>query len=198
MVVIKKDQHLSACADFIFELGNLKNVKRSGWWLLGIRDPESVSEHSLRTAQIGFILAKLEHADPFKVSVMCMIHDLHETRLNDLHKVGQRYIDFRKAELDAFRDQMDPLPANIAMEWLHLFEELQDQSSREAVIAKDADLLEVIAQSREYVEQGFRDARNWSDNAKGLLKTESARKLASALLKRDHRWWKDLKKIGRL
>ena len=43
-----------------------KRVKRSGWWVAGIDDPESVAEHSYRTALLGYILASLEGADPTK------------------------------------------------------------------------------------------------------------------------------------
>ncbi len=35
-------------AQFLFEVGYLKRVRRSGWWLLGNKTPESVAEHSFR------------------------------------------------------------------------------------------------------------------------------------------------------
>lgn len=43
---------------FIFELVQLRRIKHEGWRLVGIDNPESVAEHSLRAAQIGYILAK--------------------------------------------------------------------------------------------------------------------------------------------
>ena len=53
-------------AKYLYEVGQLKRVKRSGWWMAGIADPESVAEHSFRTALLGYILASLEGADPTK------------------------------------------------------------------------------------------------------------------------------------
>jgi putative hydrolase of HD superfamily len=44
---------------FLFEAGYLKNVDRSGWWLLGNKDPESVAEHSFRCT----ILAQVRQTD---------------------------------------------------------------------------------------------------------------------------------------
>lgn len=40
-------------AEFAFELGVLKRIRRAGWWHVGVRDPESVGEHSLRVAQLA-------------------------------------------------------------------------------------------------------------------------------------------------
>ena len=74
--------------NFFFETGMLKHVKRSGWWLINIKDPENIAEHSFRTAVIGYFLAKIEKVDADKVLKMCLFHDLHESRINDLHKVG--------------------------------------------------------------------------------------------------------------
>ena len=55
---------------FIFEMGTLKHVKRSGWWVINVKDPENVAEHSFRAGLIAYILAKLEKADINKVALM--------------------------------------------------------------------------------------------------------------------------------
>ena len=91
--------------NFIFEMGTLKNVKRSGWWTINVKDPENVAEHSFRSGLLGYFLAKLEKVDVHKVTLMSLFNDLHEARLNDLHKVGHRYIDFRAAETAARKEQ---------------------------------------------------------------------------------------------
>ena len=46
-----------ALIDLISEAGVLKRVRRSGWWVLGIKDVETVAEHSFRCAAIGYIIA---------------------------------------------------------------------------------------------------------------------------------------------
>jgi putative hydrolases of HD superfamily len=49
---------------FLYEMGLLKRHKRTGWWIAGIDNPESIAEHSFRTAIIGYLLAVMEGADP--------------------------------------------------------------------------------------------------------------------------------------
>ena len=84
--------------DFLAEVGILKRVKRSGWWMAGIPQEESVAEHSFRCAAIGYVLAKMEKADVYKVLLMTLFNDLHEARINDSHKVAGKYLNVKEAE----------------------------------------------------------------------------------------------------
>jgi putative hydrolase of HD superfamily len=188
---------MKSIVNFLYELGILKYVKRSGWWLIKVKDPENVAEHSFRAAVIGYILAKMERVDADKVTKMCLFNDLHETRLNDLHKVGHRYIDFRTAETKAHKEQTSEL-GEIGKDIFALHEEFQEQKTKEAIIARDADLLENAFQAKEYMEIGYKDAQNWIDNIWKIIKTESGKKLLKELEKTSSNdWWKDLKKIER-
>src|SRR5215469_9736084 len=55
---------IDASVRYLYEVGQLKLSKRTGWWHAGVPDPESVAEHTFRTAIIGYVLAVLEDADP--------------------------------------------------------------------------------------------------------------------------------------
>ncbi|MDI6721005.1 MAG: HD domain-containing protein [Candidatus Aenigmarchaeota archaeon] len=60
--------------NFIFEMGQLRRIKHEGWRIAGVENPESVADHALRAAQIGFFLARLEGYDnPYEV---CSIFNL--------------------------------------------------------------------------------------------------------------------------
>lgn len=37
----------------------LKRAKRSGWWIAGVKGPETIAEHSFRGALIGSVLAMM-------------------------------------------------------------------------------------------------------------------------------------------
>ncbi|MFD3687315.1 HD domain-containing protein [Nocardiopsis sp. NPDC058631] len=50
------------------EAGTLKNQRRTGWWMAGVRDSESVAEHSWRTSLIASVLASMEGADPARAA----------------------------------------------------------------------------------------------------------------------------------
>ena len=162
---------------FLFEAGYLKNVDRSGWWLLGNKDPESVAEHSFRCTILGYILAKLENVDTSKVIMMCLFHDVHEARTNDLHKVAQKYINLEEAGDKATQEQLEPLKGPIGEEIADVLSELTNQESKESMVAKDADILECAMQAREYQVQGYDAAVDWLDRADDRLKCESSKKL---------------------
>jgi putative hydrolases of HD superfamily len=183
---------------FIFELGQLKRVKRSGWWLINNRDPESVAEHSFRCALIGYLIAKEEGADADKVMKMCLLQDICEARLNDMHKLGQRYVDFRAAEKKAFSEQAERLPEETAVEFKELFMEYHDDGGKEGIIARDADLLECAVTAQEYIHSGYPEAKSWQENERPLFRTRTARELFRAVTEADpNSWWKGLKHIRR-
>ena len=101
-------------AKYVYEIGQLKRVKRSGWWMAGISNPESIAEHSFRTAILGYVLASLEDIDPMKTAMICLFHDTAEARINDFHRVSKRYIDVGDREEVAFAEQAERLPQDIA------------------------------------------------------------------------------------
>jgi len=73
--VTKKNKSADRSAiNFFAEAGLLKKVKRSGWWVAGIKDPESVAEHCFRCAVIGYYMAHCEKADPSKVMAMALFN----------------------------------------------------------------------------------------------------------------------------
>ena len=179
--------------DFIAETGMLKRVKRSGWWMLGVPYEESVAEHSFRCAVIGYILAKQENADVSKVLLMTLFNDLHEARINDMHKVAQRYINAKKAEKEAFLEQIEPLEKKIKDEMTSFHTDYNAQKTKESLIARDADILECLIQAKEYFDLGFTPAKKFFKKAPELLKTKSAKKLWNQTKKWDSStWWEKL------
>src|SRR5882757_1991905 len=77
-----KTHELAGVATFLYEAG----------LLLGINSPESVAEHSFRVGMIGIALAALEDADVGRTAALCLMHDLHETRIADVPSVGRAYV----------------------------------------------------------------------------------------------------------
>ncbi len=180
-------------AKFLYEVGLLKRIRRSGWWVAGIRDPESVAEHTFRTAILGYILASLEGADPMKTAMICLIHDLPEARIGDLHRVNDRYLDSKEAQRKALEEQLEFLPRKVADALKDLYELWYDQSTPEAKIARDADLLECFIQALEYRAQGCSSLEKWIEKTRAHLNTETARSIARACRNQDPKtWWHDL------
>lgn len=174
---MKNTKDIKKIIQFISEAGMLKNVKRSGWQVLGIKSAESVAEHSFRCAVIGYILAGMERASSVKVILLTLFNDIHEARITDLHKMAQRYITIDNAEDRCFIEQAKNLPDKLCKELTGLHKEYRKQKTKESIIARDADILECLIQAKEYYEQGFKKAIGFTKRAPRFLKTKSAKKL---------------------
>ncbi|MBI5390940.1 HD domain-containing protein [Candidatus Woesearchaeota archaeon] len=177
--------------NFMFELGMLKRVKREGWRRLGIEHPESVADHSLRAAQLGYILAHLEkYHDPREVAVLVLFHDIGECRIGDLHKIAQQYVDAREEQV--VKDQtanMGKIGADILSLWKN-----HHSSSPAGKLAHDADLLECAISAKEYIELGYKDAQSWIKVIAHHITTPSAQQLLKELEHADvHAWWKEIR-----
>jgi len=169
-----QEKHL---LEFIAEAGLLKRVKRSGWWVVGVDEPESVAEHSFRCAVIGYVIAKLENASALEVLVMTLFGDIHEARVNDLHKMAQRYVKFQAVEQSAFYEQLSSVPAKIRAELAGARKNYLAQRTKESLVARDADILECLIQAKEYSEFGFTQAKKFMKKAPQFLRTKTARRL---------------------
>ncbi len=180
------------------EAGLLKKVKRSGWWVVGIRNPESVADHSFRCAIIGYHIAQLEKVDPYKVLVMTLFNDIHEARINDLHKMGHYYIDFKDAEKKVFKDQVKYLGSKVKLEMEDCRRGYDEQKTKESIVARDADILECLLQAKEYYEEGYTKAKKFFQKAPGYLKTKTAKRLWQQIKRWDSsKWWEDVVKFER-
>ncbi|MFF2041023.1 HD family hydrolase [Kitasatospora sp. NPDC058170] len=179
---------LSAVARFLFEAGTLKQTKRTGWWMAGVRDPESVAEHSWRTALLASIIAKLEGADPARAAYLAVWHDSQETRTGDVNHLGKKYAACADPEA-VTADQVAGMPEALAAAVRELVAEYEAKESPEAVCARDADKLECLLQGVEYRAQGYANAQRWIDNSRGRLTTKSANELADAVLASDSLDW---------
>jgi len=187
-----------AALNFFAEAGLLKRVKRSGWWVAGIENPETVAEHCFRCAVIGYYLAYCEGVDPFKVVTMTLFNDIHEARINDLHKMGHYYIDFREAEIKAFNDQVAQLDNRVKRALQSMRGDYERQGSRESIIARDADILECLIQAKEYADNGYPVAKTFFKRAPDHLKSATARKLWKQAGSWDsHAWWQNVVKFER-
>ncbi len=194
----KTKPSLTAAVNFFAEAGLLKHVKRSGWWVAGIKEPESVADHCFRAAVIAFYLAHLEKLDPYKTVVMALFNDIHESRINDLHKMGHYYIDFKDAEKKVFKDQVVDLDGNIRLVLQKMRQDYDEQATKESIVARDADILECLLQAKEYFDRGHTGAKLFFKRAPEHLKTKSAQKMWTTIAKWDsHLWWQNVVKFER-
>ena len=184
------EPEMEGLTNFLYEMGLLKRYKRTGWMIAGIDNPESIAEHSFRTAIIGYLLAVMEGADPAKTAALCLFHDTQETRIGDVPSVGKAYV-VTAPNPEVTADQVAGFPTAAGQAVRELVEEYEARQSLEARLAKDADKLECLIQAREYQAQGHEDVPPWIETSAAALQSSSARRLAEACQQVPPRqWWK--------
>jgi putative hydrolases of HD superfamily len=182
-----QDHPLGGTAAFLFEMGHLKNLPRSGWLLLGVPSPESVAEHSFRVGIVGITLASMAGADVGRTAALALMHDAHETRIGDVPSVGRAYVTTAVPEA-VTAHQTAAMPADAAKVLQDLTDEYEANETPEARLAHDADKIETLLQAIEYQAQGH-DAAAWRDTSIAALRTDVGRELARAIGSADPRWW---------
>jgi putative hydrolases of HD superfamily len=184
-------------ADFLFEVGTMRRLQRMHRQTLLVEDTsDTIASHSYRVALIGWHLAKLASADPYRTVMMCLLHDLGEIRSNDHNWVHKRYVKVYQEQVAD--EQLGTLPFNDLFEFSNEYEK---RESVEAVLAKDADILDQILLLREYEWQGSKEAKIWLYGAAdgstkrliGTPRTTIGKELADTLMERNpSEWWKDI------
>ena len=187
---------LQNIVNFIFELNQLKRQRHCGFKMTGVKNPYSVAAHVMRAAQIGYILATMEKANPEKTASIVLFHDNGEARIGDQDKISARYFSTQEAEYNAFCDQAKNLGKELEAKLIKYFEEYEERSTKEGVIAKDADWLEQAFQAKEYIDLGYKSAQGWIDNVEKAVETKSAKEIIKKMKTTEFSdWWQGLKKM---
>ena len=176
-------------ANLLFEAGMLKRTPRTGHQFLGTGN-ESVAEHTFRVTFIGYVLAHLEKdVNEGELIKMCLLHDLHEARTGDLNYMNKKYV--KVDEEKAIEDLTDTLPFGDDIK--NSVEEFNSGKTKEALLANDADQLDLILMLKENKDLGNKYADEWISFALKRLKTDTAKKLAEEILETDstHWWFED-------
>ncbi len=171
---------MAALVQFLYQIGRLKSLPRTGWLDRGVpaAEAESVADHSFRVALLAWLAALLPGAtlSPDRVLKLAVIHDLAESLTGDTppydpaaippadetdvwHRfLQQRHIRDpartaakRAAEDAAMATLLADLPSPLATEIGSLWTEYQAQTTPEARFVKQADRLETFLQAREYL-----------------------------------------------
>ena len=85
-------------------------------------------QHVAAGGQPGIrLVVKDTQADPFRTVAMCLFHDMQETRVGDLHRINQRYLEHEAAEEKAIKDQLSRVPQNVGTQIRALYKDLIEE-----------------------------------------------------------------------
>lgn len=184
-------------AGFLYEVGTLRKIVRAHRQTLMTDDmSDNIASHSFRVSIIGWILAQKENVNTEKVLTMCLFHDVPESRSGDQNWVHKKYVKVFEEEI--IKNQLSNLPDKEKL--LSIINEYQERKTKEAKIAKDADLIDQILLLKEYEWQGNKEATEWL-SGKGktqnkqyqMLQSKSGIELARKIMKENPTdWWKNV------
>jgi putative hydrolases of HD superfamily len=171
--------------DFAFVLGKLKKIKRTGWVKFRIPNPESVAEHSFRLAVLVTFLAPQVGANTEKSIKMALIHDLGEAEIGDVITTrGKKVIvNLSKKIAKERKALLKILNLLDKEEYIKLFDEYEENKTKEAKLVKQLDELEVAIQAYEYEKEHKIDLSEFFESNRSVIKDNYLKKILSALEK---------------
>lgn len=138
---------------FLEITGILKQTERTGWVEVGVYQPESVADHTFRTAFLCMLYADMEALDPLKLVRMALIHDLPEAVIGDLTP-SQKTAESKEKEETAISQILSLLPKKQRETYLAIWKEYQEGKTREAKAVRQLEKIEMALQAKEYEKWG--------------------------------------------
>jgi putative hydrolase of HD superfamily len=156
--------------DLLLELQTLDRVPRSGYFLRGISDCESVSEHTFHLAMLVWFLAAEEPALD-RVVELALMHDVAELRIGDLPRTATTYLPAEvkhAAERLAAADILAPADPRATA----LYEEYEAAATAEARFVRACDKLQLMIKVTVYEGWGHRGLAEFWGNPANFPKSE--------------------------
>lgn len=184
MMVRMDDERL---IEFFQEINKLKRIKRSGWVVDKVKNPESIAEHLFRTAVMCMFLGDPKRLDLNKALKMALIHDIAEARIGDIITYW-RYPKAVPVKEKAKREEKAIVEMASGLEGgkdlLELWKEFEDRRTEEARFVKQVEKLEMALQALEYEKEGYVISDHYFQEAGELIKDPRLRMLLRKVLDR--------------
>jgi len=177
------DSRFQNFSKFLEITGILKRTQRTGWVDVGVHAPESVADHTFRTAILCMIYADLKNLDTTKMLKMALIHDLPEAVIGDLMP-SQKTAETKKDERDAICDMLSLLPDAQRSEYFAIWTEYQQGKTKEAKAARQLDKIEMALQAKEYEKMGHdrESLERFVNSARQFIQWSDLKRLLACVL----------------
>jgi len=175
--------NLQNLVKFFGMAGELKRILRSGWVEAGIRQPESVADHTFRTSILCMIYSDLEGLDELKLLRMALIHDLPEAIIGDLTP-SEKTTEIEAKENAAMNQILSFLPKKQRERYMVVWNEYKKCETKEAKAVRQLEKLEMALQAKEYEKAGStkQSLERFIKSAEEALTRPELRKLLSCIL----------------
>ncbi|XP_035227350.1 5'-deoxynucleotidase HDDC2-like isoform X2 [Stegodyphus dumicola] len=176
----------SSLLEFFMLIGKLKHLKRTGWVLRNIPECESIAGHMYRMSIMAFLLrdelAPALNTD--RCIKMALVHDMAECIVGDLTPFcGISKEEKHRKEMEAMQKLCSLVGEEIGKEFMHLFEEYENQTTAEAKAVKDLDKFDMILQAYEYEKESTESLslQGFFDNTEGTFRNPAVIKWVEEL-----------------
>ena len=183
--------------EFLFEIGMLRHLPRQ-WSRFGGINFANLADHHFRVTWLALIIAAHEgKVDTEKIMKMALVHDVAESRTNDVDYIARQY-----TELNQEAAISDTLSGTVLEgEFLALIKEYEKRESLESKIVKDADNLDVDLEIQEQDANGVK-IKQWLKHrehvAENFFFTETAKKLFKQIYETSPHDWHVNSKSNRI
>ena len=174
-------ERLKKQLDFSLEIDKEKNIFRQTH-LSGHGRNENDAEHAWHMAIMAYLLREYanEEVDISRVMLMCLIHDIVEIDAGDTYAYDEKGLETQKAREDAAKERIfSLLPNDQREELISLFDEFEENSSKEAKFAHSMDNLQPLLLNNS------NDGGDWIEHgvsSEQIYKRQEKTKLGSELL----------------
>jgi putative hydrolase of HD superfamily len=166
---------------------NLKKIPRKGWKTkLGISNPESVADHSFSMSIIAMVLADIQKLDTKKVLKMSLLHDLAESIIGDMTPDDISKNKKTTLEMKTMKKILDNLPQNLSSDYLSIWNEYNENITKEANLVHEVDKFEMAIQALSYANDGVdkEKLQPFFNSSKNQINSEYLKELLDKLLQR--------------
>jgi len=170
----KKDKELESILDFTFEVGKLKQLPRTIWTSMGVKNPETVASHIFSVALMAWVLGKeKKNLHLKKLLKMALCHELPSVYTGDLitpyhygekskREIFQKWPRLSKKEKEkkfskdyqkekkALEKLITKLETSLKNEIIGLWEEYKTASTPEARFLNQINVCAVLLQALQY------------------------------------------------
>jgi putative hydrolase of HD superfamily len=177
--------------EFYKTVKKLKEIRRAGWLERGVKDAESVADHSFMVAVLCSAFPK-QGIDKDKAVKMALFHDLAESKIGDLitkehWKEGGSITteEKNKKEEKALKEILSHLEEKKEKEIFNIWKEFEEGETNEAKFVNDMDTLERTLQALDYRSKGnFKKPLEpfWDERNMGLIKDKNIKKLVEDII----------------
>lgn len=157
---------------FLELVGRLKHIKRTGWVLRNVQQPETVAGHMYRMAIMTFLLDGKDNINKSRCMELALVHDLAECIVGDITPYCGVNPDEKHRREDEAMLELAKLAGPNGNYLYDLYKEYENQKTPEAQLVKELDRFDMVMQAFEYEKRSESPKRlqEFFDSTEGKFK----------------------------